>query len=92
MEEIITFRKPKLNDYSDKSGVNVKPTSFNGMVNIERYKITIEKLDEPKEIICERLEYLWTHESNFHQYEPLKEKAKELNYEFKGKFGESKSN
>jgi hypothetical protein len=85
-EEIITFSKPS------QIYIDNKPSSFNSFVRVEKYKITIEKLKEPKKIICQRLEKLWIEESNHHQYKPLQEMAIKLKYTFKGKFGENKKN
>jgi len=81
-EEIITFSKPW------DIFISNEPSSTNGNIQVEKYKITIEKLEEPKETIFERLELLWVTDDNFHNYEPLERKAKELGYVFKGRFGE----
>jgi hypothetical protein len=85
-EEYITFQEPK----KYQLPISDKPSSFNGLVEVEKYRIIVEKIDEPKEIICERLEKLWITENNFHHYDPLSKKAEELGYQFKGKFGELK--
>ena len=69
-----------------------KPSSFNEEVNIKKYKFTIEEIKEPREILCKRIEALWIHENNFHQYQPLKKEAEKLNYKFKGEFGAKKKN
>jgi len=47
-------------------------------------------IEEPRDVICERLEKLWTQCDNFHHYQPLQAKAKELGYIFKGRFGSKK--
>ena len=39
------------------------PSCFNGMVRVKRYKVTIEGIEEPKEVLCERLEKLCTAQS-----------------------------
>ena len=81
-KEIITFCKSSFGIVEKR-----EPSSFNGDVEIKKYKITIEEIEEPKEILCKRLEELWTHENNFHQYHLLEKEAKKLDYEFKGEFG-----
>ena len=63
------------------------PSCFNGMVRVKRYKVTIEEIEEPKEVLCERLEKLWCESDNYHDYEPLVEAAKQLGYEFKNSIG-----
>ena len=67
--------------------INNTPTSFNGFVRFKKYKITIEEINESKEILCKRLEKLWCEEKNYHQYKPLQEEAKKLKYKFKNSFG-----
>lgn len=62
-------------------------TCFNGMVNIHKYKVTIEPIEEPKEILAERLQKLWDECDNLHHWTPLQEAAKEIGYELKGSFG-----
>jgi hypothetical protein len=83
-KEFITFQEPH------DIRIENEPSSFNGFVRVEKYKVTIEKLDEPKQVICERLEKLWIEEKNYHHWTPLENKAKELGYTFKGKFGEKR--
>ena len=80
-EEIITFNKPwNINE-------QIEPSCFNGGVRVEKYKITIEIVEEPIGVICERLEKLWVESKNFHDYDPLMEVAKKFGYVFKDGFG-----
>lgn len=64
-----------------------QPSCFNGVVNIKRYKVTVELIEEPVEVYQERLEKLWEESDNFHHYNPLEKMAKEIGYSFKGEFG-----
>jgi hypothetical protein len=66
-----TFRE--LNNYqvAEWERDNV-PSCFNGYVNVTRYRITIEKVVEPVEVIWERLRKLWRESDNMHHYQPLK--------------------
>ncbi len=34
------------------------PTAFNGIVRVERYRVTVELIEEPKEVIKDRLREL----------------------------------
>ncbi len=52
-----------------------EPACGNGKVTVERYKITIEKVDEDEEVIKERLIKLWKECDNWHRWEPLKAAA-----------------
>lgn len=48
-----------------------EPTCFNGWVHVRKYRITIEEIDEPVEVIRSRLLKLWHESDNHHHYEPL---------------------
>ena len=43
--------------------------------------------EEPIEVIHERLQFLWDCSDNYHDSEPLTEKAKEYDYVLKGSRG-----
>ena len=57
-------------------------TCFNGNVNVRKYKVTIELIEEPNELIIERLQKLWDECDNYHHWTPLRIEAKKYNYEF----------
>lgn len=82
-EEYITFCKPAPYNLIIQEG----PSCFNGRARVEKYKITVEKVEEPIEVIHERLQFLWDYSDNYHDSEPLKEKAKQYGYVFKGDRG-----
>ncbi len=67
-----------------------KPDCFNSIVRVRKYKVTIEQIDEPIEVIHERLENLWINIINWHDREVLEREAKKYKYEFKGEFGSNK--
>lgn len=67
-----------------------EPSCFNGVVRVKKYRITIEEIDEPIEVVTTRLEKLWVESDNHHDYKPLQKVAKELNYEFVNKYGSKK--
>ena len=48
-----------------------EPSSFNGMINVQKYKLTIELVEEPKEIIIERIKKLYEEETNWHNKDAL---------------------
>jgi hypothetical protein len=60
---------------------------FNGMVRIHKFKVTIEPIEEPKEVLAERLQKLWHECDNYHHLKPLEKAAKEIGYELKGHAG-----
>lgn len=35
-----------------------EPTAFNGLVRVERYRVTIERIEEPEDVIKARLQEL----------------------------------
>jgi len=66
-----------------------EPSAFNGWVRVEKVKITIEPVEESKEVYAERLNKLWRESDNHHHYQPILKKARsmgiELNSEYYGK-------
>ena len=85
MEKIETFRNPK--GYSLNSLVKKEPGCANGFVDVERYEVTSVKIDESKEVYRKRLQKLWDECDNYHNWVPLKAKAKELGVELIGNAG-----
>jgi hypothetical protein len=53
-----------------------QPSVCNGDVRVTRYRITVEKVEEPIEIIADRLRQLWRQSNHHHEWWPLKEAAK----------------
>lgn len=44
-----------------------EPAVFNGVVNVERYQIRIERIDEPDDVVIARLKRVWrTQRRNYH--------------------------
>jgi hypothetical protein len=80
-----TFQLP--GDWELRRMADSNPSCFNGIVSVVKYKISVEKVEEPIEAIWERLEYLWVTSDNHHHYRPLETEAKEYGYTFKGDFG-----
>lgn len=71
---IETYGVPRIDRIQQTS-----PEAFNGMVFVERYRITIEKIEEPKDVLLQRLRELWeTTERNHHLWGPIRQKALEL--------------
>ena len=54
---------------------NPDPYVFNQRVNVRKYKVTIELLDEPLDVIQQRIVDLWETSSNYHHMGPIKEEA-----------------
>jgi len=89
---IETFRDPRgfsLSRLEDK-----EPSCFNGNVSIEKFRVTVEKIEEPKEVLIARLQKLWSECDNHHHWQPLQWWAKklgvELKHDYRGKKKESK--
>lgn len=83
-----TFRT--ISDYSISSLKKDEPSSFNGIVEFRKHKITIETIEEPFEVLSERLQKMWDECNNFHHWHPLKDAAKSIGYELKGSPGSKK--
>lgn len=59
------------------------PSVGNGKVSVRRYRVTVEELEEPVEIIRERILALWKGSTNHHHWEPLRAAAAKVGLELK---------
>lgn len=66
------------------------PSCTNGQVRVMKFRVTVEPIYEPNEIIAERLQELWDNSDNHHEYYPLKQYAKSIGYELKGNWGNNR--
>ena len=89
MKIIETFRE--ISGYDLIGFTQDKSSCFNGIVRIEKYKITIEKIEESKEVYKERLQKLWDECDNIHHWTPMREKAKQLGVVIEGSAGSKKN-
>lgn len=71
--EFETFRN--VGSYERDQLTDSVPSCFNGMVRVRRYRITIELIDEPVEVIHARLIEMWAAETNRHNWGPLRAEA-----------------
>lgn len=69
-----TLREPHINEHN----IAKEPSCFNGIVNVRRYRITVELIEEPVEVIRERILKLWYTCDNWHHWDPLKRAAAEV--------------
>lgn len=83
-EIIETFSRP-FNIHVQK-----EPSSFNGEVRFRKTRITIEQIDEPKQVLEARLQKLLDECDNYHHWEPLKKAAKSIGYTMIGEVGKFK--
>ena len=66
------------------------PSCFNGMCRVVLYKITVERIEEPKEVIHARIQKLWDESNNHHDYEALQATAKTHGYTLQGERGKNR--
>lgn len=52
-----------------------KPSVWNGVANVERYRITVERVDEDPAVIHQRILELWDTSDNMHHVGPLRAAA-----------------
>lgn len=71
-----TFRP--FDNYDEQRATSDKPFCWNGAVSVRKYRVTVELVDEPTEVLAERLRKLWSECDNHHHYSPLKAVAKQL--------------
>lgn len=83
---IETFRDPR--GYTLDGLVQNEPSAFNGHVRVHRFRVSVELIPEPDEVIHDRLEKLWVESDNHHDCVPLEYAAHKIGYAFNGKFGE----
>lgn len=62
---------------------NQPPMVWNGVVSFRKYRITVERIEEPREVLIERIQKLWDECDNHHNCYPLMFAAKELGIELK---------
>lgn len=69
---------PKVFDHFGEPGWAIRnlgnePRVMNGCVDVERYTIRVEKVDEPEDVVVARLKRLWrTTERNSHHWHPVR--------------------
>jgi hypothetical protein len=80
-QTIETFRT--IGGYELSSLTQKEPTCFNGKVRVRKTRITVELIDEPIEVIQERIQKLWDENKNHHNWGPLVSIGKEYNLELK---------
>jgi hypothetical protein len=55
---------------------NSAPSCFNGFVFVEKFRVTFERIEEPVDVVHERLLALWRGSNNHHDIAPLRAEAK----------------
>ena len=73
MDVFETFKK--IDGYRKTQLIRDQPTCFNGDVSVRKYKVTIALVDEPIEVIRERIQKMWDECDNSHHWEPLRKEA-----------------
>lgn len=63
--------------------ISKEPTVFNGNVSVRKFKVTIELIDEPIEVIQARIQKLWDVCENHHYWGPLQAAGKKYGIELK---------
>jgi hypothetical protein len=73
---IETYREPR---WELDRLASSEPSAFNGIVQIRRYRVTAELIDEPIEVLRDRLRILWREsEPNTHHRGPMRTVAVQL--------------
>lgn len=68
--------------YFQTSHTQCNPDCFNGIVSIRRFRVTVELIEEPRDVLVERLQKLWDETGNHHNWRPLENVAASLDYTF----------
>lgn len=86
-EKIVVETFRRIGGYELSNMEQKEPSCFNSDIRIEKYRVTVEIVQEPKEVIHARLEKLWVECGNVRHREPLRAMAKKHGYTFKGQYG-----
>lgn len=90
--EIETFRDPR--GFSLNQLKQDEPSCIN-FLSIRKFRVTVELIDEPVEVIQERIKKLWYECDNHHAFDSLKAAGKQygiaLDYNDFGKFRKKRS-
>ena len=78
--EYEVFGKPYYFNSPANIGSKV-PMCLNGNVYYEKWRVIMEKIEEPVEILAARLLDLWETSNNIHDWSELKAEAKKLGIE-----------
>jgi len=77
MKRIIETFQP-VDSWREEQLTRKEPWCFNMGVGIRKYRITIEEVEEPKEVLEARLRKLWRECDNHHHWQPLQAVAKQI--------------
>ena len=79
-----TFRE--INQWQENELTQREPSCVNSL-RVKKYRITVEEIDEPDEVICQRLQELWDNTTNWHHSDMLRTAAEKYGYELVGSMG-----
>lgn len=83
-----TFRR--ISEWSLSGMRQDGPSCFNGIVQVRRYRITVEEIYEPNEVIVARLQKLWDESDNHHHYRALQTVAAQYGVNLSDGFGKDR--
>ena len=67
-----------LDSWREDQMTKKEPWCFNMGVGIRKYRITVEEVEESKEVLEARLRKLWRECDNHHHWQPLQAVAKQI--------------
>jgi hypothetical protein len=73
--EMETMRQPWVTSRDITASMLATPDAYNGDVHVRKYKLTVEMIDEPVEVIQARIQELWDNCTNSHNWDSLKHMA-----------------
>lgn len=84
--DITSFARPFMPDILHLRDAQ-SPSVGNYDVKIHRFRYTCTLVEEPVEVLQQRLQTLWENSTNSKDHDPLKNWAKKLKYELRGPRG-----
>jgi hypothetical protein len=67
-----------LDGYRESQMRQDEPYVWNGMVGVRKFRITVEPVDEPVDVLRQRVQDLWDKCDNHHNWQPLQAVATSL--------------
>ena len=80
--EFETFQR--VGAYEASSLKSDEPSCFNGIIRVRKWRVVFEQIDEPQEVIQERILKLWRTCDNHRHQEPLRRAAATVGLELDG--------
>lgn len=87
---VIEAFHPPIWELQNIASIHNTPIAFNENVRVHKYRITAERVDEPIEVIRERIQKLWDECDNHHHLGPLQNAAEKAGFKLEFPSGKNR--